>query len=59
MAKIKIETELAPGQTLTATVQLDDDWLLIDGDDDEPPGEEAAQPAEPIKLAVRAGGNRE
>ena len=58
MAKIKIETELAPGQSITATVQLDDDWLLIDGDD-EPPGEEAAQPPEPIKLAVRAGGGHE
>ena len=59
MAKIKIETELAPGQMLTATVQLEDDWLLLDGDDDEPPGEEAAQPPEPIKLAVRAGGGHE
>ena len=57
MAKIKIETELAPGQTLTATLQLEDDWLLLDGDDDEPSGEEAAQP--PVKLAVRAGGSSE
>ena len=54
MAKIKIETELAPGQTLTATLQLEDDWLLLDGDDDEPSGEEP-----PVKLAVRAGGGHE
>lgn len=59
MAKIKIETELAPGQTLTATLQLEDDWLLLDGDDDEPPGEEAEPAAVPIKLAVRAGGGHE
>jgi len=53
MTKIKIEAELAPGQTLTATLQLEDDWLLLE--DDEPPEEESAQPPKPVKLAVRSG----
>ena len=57
MKKIKIEAELAPGQTLTATLQLEDDWLVLE--DDEPPVEESAQPQKPIKLAVRSGDRHE